>query len=147
MNSFSPRARMRMQHSHSRLFKLVIMPHICLNAEAKVRSSGGSCAAFPQCASFAIVRSGQVCGFHVNCARVARWAESRQSSPRTFAGLYMCTLKFLSQSQFLFLQSCQWSTIQRALGASCVRVRDGQSTEAGRRVAADERIPGWIYFF
>ena len=32
--------------------------------------------------------------------------------------------------------------IQRALGASCVRVSDGHSSEAGRGIAADERIAG-----
>ena len=32
--------------------------------------------------------------------------------------------------------------IQRALGASCVRVRDGETSGAGRRISADERIAG-----
>jgi hypothetical protein len=52
--------------------------------------------------------------------------------------------EFRSRSSF---QNCQWSVIQRALGASCVRVRDGQSTEMGRRVAADERISGQLHGF
>ncbi len=44
-------------------------------------------------------------------------------------------------------QNCQWSVIQRALGASCVRVRDGQHSETGRRIAADERISGESHEF
>ena len=50
--------------------------------------------------------------------------------------------QILWKSRLLFAQACQWSAIQRALGASCVRVRDGENSGAGRRVAADERVSG-----
>lgn len=53
-----------------------------------------------------------------------------------------CMPRSASNHLFAFAQACQWSAIQRALGASCVRIRDGENPGAGRRVSADERVSG-----